>query len=108
MENKAISSTLNQNRKSLFDAFKLKKTSLLILALTSLVFSRGMFWFINDPEGPNLLVVTVTAGIVYFVSLLVSLFYSSGNSSSSPRSLLPIIVIQILVVTGLYFLLKFI
>lgn len=80
-----------------------------------------MFWFIDDPEGPNLLVVVVTAGIVYFLSLIVSLFYSyfsstsdksekssDTSSSSSPKSFLSMILIQILVVMGLYFLLKFI
>ncbi len=34
-----------------------KKTSLLILGTTSVVCSRVMFSFFNDPEGPNLLVV---------------------------------------------------
>lgn len=98
--------------------FKLKKTSLLILGLTSLALSRGMFWFFDDPEGPNLLVVIVTAGTIFSLSLLLPSFYHSSSldkngkydksSDECLKSFLPIIIIQILIVIGLYFLLKFI
>lgn len=38
---------------------------LVILGLVSLLFSRLVFVFINDPEGPNLLIVIVLALVIY-------------------------------------------
>jgi hypothetical protein len=75
---------------------KSKKTSLIILAITALMLSRLMFVFFNDPEGPNLLVVTVAAAIVYFLSLIAYVY----NLSESKKLLLAIFI-QIVVVTGL-------
>ncbi len=49
--------------------FKTKKTTLLISGITSIAFSRGIFFFLNDPEGPNLLVVMEMASIIFFLSL---------------------------------------
>jgi hypothetical protein len=43
------------------------KTLLLILGIVSLVLSRVTFMFINDPEGPNLLVVLGLAAIIFVV-----------------------------------------
>lgn len=48
--------------------FKSKNISLLLLGLMSIVVARGLFFFVNDPEGPNLLVVGVTALIIYALS----------------------------------------
>jgi len=48
---------------------KSKKTALLILGIASVVCSRAVFFFINDPEGPNLLVVMVLAVLIFFISL---------------------------------------
>jgi hypothetical protein len=84
--------------------FKSKKIPLLILGATSLVCSRGMFIFFDDPEGPNLLVVTVMALIIYLLSMMVYLRTISPRSvlqqtSSlaflSLRNLLVVILIQI-------------
>jgi len=47
---------------------KFKKWSLVILLITAFACSRIMFAFINDPEGPNLLVVTVMAAVIYLIS----------------------------------------
>ncbi len=52
--------------------FKSKKTSLIIFIL-SLVLSRGIFMLVNDPEGPNLLIVVVLAVIIYALALVVYL-----------------------------------
>ncbi len=82
-------------------SFKSKKTSLVILGIISLVCSRVLFIFFNDPEGPNLLIVIGMAGILYVLSLAVYAFNSSG-----PKKFLFAILIQILVVIGLYFLLS--
>lgn len=73
---------------------KSKKISLLILGLTAIAFSRIMFVFFNDPEGPNLLIVTVAAAIVYFLSLAAYLF----NLPETKRFLLAIFI-QIIIVT---------
>ncbi|HVU06385.1 MAG TPA: hypothetical protein VHE10_01155 [Candidatus Paceibacterota bacterium] len=77
--------------------FKSKKVSLLILAITALVFSRTMFVFFNDAEGPNLLVVVVTAAVIYFPALAVYL--------RKPR-LLAAALAQILIAAVLYLFLK--
>lgn len=78
-----------------------KKSSLLILAITAVVCSRIMFALFDDPEGPNLLVVTGMAAVIYLVSSAVYLsnFYPSltGYKRSSAT-----IFIQILVATGFY------
>jgi hypothetical protein len=86
--------------------FKSKKISLLILAITAIVCSRVMFLFFNDPEGPNLLVVTGMAVIVYLLSLAAYLFYPSTRAFTGFKRLILIIFIQMLIVTGSYFLLR--
>jgi hypothetical protein len=83
--------------------FNSKKTLLLLLGTTSVVFSRAMFLFFNDSEGPNLLVVIGIAAAVYFLSLAVYLFYSSATDL---KRLWVAILIQMLLVTGLYFFLR--
>lgn len=47
----------------------MKKLTIVLLGIVSLVASRVSFLFINDPEGPNLLIVFVLAAII-FVALL--------------------------------------
>ncbi len=81
--------------------FKSKKISLLILGFTAIVCSRTMFVSFDDPEGPNLLIIMVMAGIVYFVSLTAYLTNFSGI-----KKLLLAILIQIVIVTTLYFCLR--
>lgn len=82
--------------------FELKSTSKIILAITSFLFSRAMFVFIDDPEGPNLLIVTVLAAIVYFLSLAV---YPLKTSGVNLKKILTVISIQVIIVTIIYFLL---
>lgn len=81
--------------------YKSKKISLLILGVTAIVCSRAPFFFFNDPEGPNLLVVMVMAGILYFLSLAVYV-YTPSTLRGLTRLLL-VIFIQILLTTGFYF-----
>ncbi len=45
-----------------------KNISLLLLGLASIVLSRVVFLFVNDPEGPNLLVIMALAAIIFAVS----------------------------------------
>ncbi len=84
-------------------SFTSKRTSLIILAITALTCSRTMFAFINDPEGPNLLIVTVLAAIVYGLSLAV---YVPNFSITGPKKLLLAIFIQVLIVASLYLVLN--
>ena len=45
----------------------MKKLPLVLLGIAALVCSRAVFFFINDPEGPNLLIVVVLAAVIYAV-----------------------------------------
>jgi hypothetical protein len=47
----------------------ISKKTLVILAVASFICSRAVFFFIDDPEGPNLLIVFVLAGIIFLVVL---------------------------------------
>jgi len=76
-----------------------KKTSLLLLGITALTCSRTLFFLFRDPEGPNLLVVTVLALLLYVASFIV---WSFVPATSAIRKLLLCICTQILIVTGLY------
>ncbi len=78
-----------------------KKTSLLILAITALANSRGMFSLFNDPEGPNLLIVVGMAAILFFLSLTAYL----SNLSNSKR-LMVAIFIQLVIAGAFYVYLK--
>jgi hypothetical protein len=82
-----------------------KKSSLLILAITAVVCSRTMFAFFDDPEGPNLLVVTVMAAVIYLVS---SAFHLSSlyPSLTGFKRTLATIFIQIFVATSFYLVLR--
>lgn len=46
-----------------------KKTSLILLGIASLGVSRLLFLFVNDPEGPNVVVVGGLAVILYVFAL---------------------------------------
>jgi hypothetical protein len=77
-----------------------KKTSLIILGVTSLVGSRVFFSLINDPEGPNLLVIVVMAAIIYFVSIAAYLYPSSHTGF---KKLFLAILTQVAVVAIFHF-----
>ena len=57
--------------------FKPKKTSLLILGIVSVVCSRIVFMLIDDPEGPNLLIVLGLAAVIFAISVAVYALSSS-------------------------------
>lgn len=82
--------------------FKSKNTSLLILGVTSLLCSRATFFFVNDPEGPNLLIVIVLAVIAYLLSLTVYVYLPLTKQEGFKKLLAPILI-QILLVAGFYF-----
>lgn len=81
--------------------FNLKKSSLIILAVTATACSRVMFALFDDPEGPNLLIVTVMALIVYFLSLGVNKYYPLVKEEGS-KKVLSIVIVQIIIVTVFY------
>jgi len=85
--------------------FNFTNGSLLILAITAVMCSRAMFAFFRDPEGPNLLVVTGMAAVIYLLASAVYLsnFFPSltGYKRSSTT-----IFIQIFLAAGFYFCLR--
>jgi hypothetical protein len=81
--------------------FKSKKISLVVLAVTAIICSRMLFFFFNDAEGPNLLVVGGMALVVYVLSSLAYIF--SPSKMKDIKRLSAAICIQILLVIGIYF-----
>ncbi len=77
----------------------IKKTSLLLLVITAFVCSRTLFFFFHDPEGPNLLIVTVLALLLYTASWIAWRFIPATTAG---KRLLFAICTQLLIVTGLY------
>ena len=84
--------------------FNSKKISLIILGITSLLLSRLMFFFFNDSEGPNLVVIIGMAMMVYFLSL--ALYLLKPLKIMDLKRLLLTIFIQIIVVTIFFFCLR--
>jgi hypothetical protein len=82
---------------------KSKSTPLIFLGITSALFSRLTFVFINDPEGPNLLIVIVLATVVYLLSLA---FYKSNFLKDKTDRVWWVMLFQALFVAGLYLFLK--
>jgi hypothetical protein len=75
-----------------------KRTSLLLLGITALACSRTLFFLFHDPEGPNLLIVTVLALILYGASFIAWRFIPATTG----KKLLLAVCTQLLIVTGLY------
>lgn len=95
--------------------FKSKKISSLILTITAIACSRTMLVSIDDPEGPNLLIVMVMAAFIYFLSLAIYVYslkvvsvsqYFSLTQLSGIKRLIIIIFIQILTAATFYFCLR--
>jgi hypothetical protein len=82
-----------------------KKSALLILAITAATCSRAMVAFFNDPEGPNLLVVTGMAAIIYAISVAAYLSNVFPSLTGIQRSSAAVLI-QICVATGLYLALR--
>lgn len=79
--------------------FESKQISLLLLVVTAFACSRTLFFFFHDPEGPNLLIVTVLALLLYSASWIAWRFIPATTTS---KKLLFAICTQLLIVTGLY------
>ena len=74
------------------------KTSLGLMGITALASSKTLFFLFNDPEGPNLLIVTVLAVMLYIASFIVWRFIPA----TTPKKLLLAICTQVAIVTALY------
>jgi hypothetical protein len=84
--------------------FRSKKISLVMLAVTAIICSRALFFFFNDPEGPNLFIVAGVALAIYFLSLAAYIF--SPSKIGGIKRLSAAICIQVLSTIGLYFCMK--
>lgn len=73
-----------------------QKTSLIVLGITSLILSRLMFSFFDDPEGPNLLIVVGMASFVYLLSLAA---YFVRSALGSRGKIFVAILLQIIICT---------
>ena len=74
-----------------------KKAYFFVFAMTAVICSRVMFVFIDDPEGPNLLVVLGFALIIYFLSLAFYIFNPLSKNKFKNTSILPFADIKIFV-----------
>ena len=83
---------------------KSKKISLMVLGVTAIICSRMLFFFFNDPEGPNLLIVAALAMAIYFLSFVAYVFVPSKMKELKKVSV--VVCVQILSVIGLYFCMK--
>jgi hypothetical protein len=76
----------------------------MILGASAVICSRMLFFFFNDPEGPNLLIVVGLAVVIYFLSFAAYVFIPSQMTGLQRLSVA--ICIQLLSVIGLYFCIK--
>jgi hypothetical protein len=58
---------------------KIPRTILVVLAIISLFISRALFTLVDDPEGPNLLIVVVLAVGIFVVECVVYLSLKRGE-----------------------------
>lgn len=86
--------------------FNSKYISFVILIVSALTLSRGILFLFNDPEGPNLLIVGVFAGIIFGVSIMMNYFHSGTLVVKGTTRMVISIATQIVVAATLYFFLK--
>ena len=84
---------------------KSNRIALIISAITSLILSRSVFLFIDDPEGPNLLIVVVMALVIYLLSL--SLYLYKPSERTVLKQTIFLIIFQIIISLILRILVKF-
>lgn len=73
-----------------------------------MVCSRGMFAFIDDPEGPNLLIVTVLAVFIYFMSFPVYRHNVLSSKVTESKRVILTIIAQVLLTASIYVVLQFV
>lgn len=57
----------------------MRKVFVFILLIISFAISRSLFFLINDPEGPNLFIVTVLAMLIFVPAFLIYLKISKSK-----------------------------
>lgn len=57
----------------------MRKVFVFILLIISFAISRSLFFLINDPEGPNLFIVTVLAMLIFVPASLIYLKISKSK-----------------------------
>lgn len=77
-------------------------TPLLILGAAAVLLSRAVFFFIDDPEGPNLLVVTVLGAIVLGLTLLVLRFVAPSATTATGKRIALGLLTEIVLLAGFY------
>jgi hypothetical protein len=82
-----------------------KNWSLVILVVTAFTCSRTWFAFIDDPEGPNLLVVTVMAALLFAPSAAAYLSKFQPLLAGFKRTAVAVFI-QIVIATCLYLALR--
>ena len=91
--------------------FSSTSLTLFILFITAALSSRFMLLMIDDPEGPNLLVVFVLALFVWVVTVCVSVWIRrvrlpSDMTTNGFTGLFMSFVVQVIIVAILYLVLK--
>lgn len=81
------------------------KSPLLILAITAFACSRTVLTSFDDPEGLNLLVITVFAAVIFLMSLAFHLSKAFPSLTGFKRAAATVLV-QILVATASYLALR--
>jgi hypothetical protein len=77
----------------------------LVLVVTAMNLSRGIFYLFNDPEGPNLLIVSVFAAIIFAVSLGGNYFHSGTFAIKGLARTIIAIVVQVITAAIIYWVL---
>jgi hypothetical protein len=78
-----------------------KTVTLVTLGLTAIFLSRALFVFFDDPEGPNLLVVLVTAAGIYGLTYAAYRWYPASFPIGAKKLAL-LVVLQFVIVGCLY------
>ncbi len=62
---------------------KIKIIPFVVLGIVSIVCSKMLFIFLDDPEGPNLLIVVAVAIIFYIASLVIFTYFTQRKSKNN-------------------------
>ncbi len=80
-----------------------RKYTFIVLGATSLLCSRLSFTFIDDSEGPNLLIVTVLAVLLFAISIF-TFRYTALKTPYLTKLILAIVIqVTLAIVSGICF-----
>ena len=75
----------------------------IVLVITAFLCSRVVLVSLDDPEGPNLLVIALLALVIYFAALLPFRLVLVLTHSIGPRRILLGFLVQVVIAGVLYF-----